>query len=235
MRLSVKAAGLVIAAFLMAPSLAAAHAPILKSVSQKNLRLSATFSAPDAGVVTVYVAKAPQQNADGSFYTANIADSEVLTAQQISSGTWTEQSELTTPGHYWVMIGANPAQTCVLGDGTINPSCANGDSNVVSVTVSPPTTQYKASVLTTHASHGTVSLRLTATPLGASETLKLCYALTVRKRPSKHCINRHLTGSSLHTSVVDLVKLSTRGMSKREAFTWSLSGRTVARLTVKLS
>ncbi len=232
MRSAVKAIGIVVAAFLLLPAVAVASAPVLKSVSQNDLRVSATFSAPQAGSATIYVAKGPQQNPDGSFLTSNIADVEVLTTGQIASGKWTETSQLAA-GRYWVMVGANPAQTCLMG-ATVNPSCADGDSNVRSVTVSLPTPRYKAGTVSKHSGKGVVALRLTATPLGVPETLKLCYAVTVRKRTVKHCLNRHLAGITWTTGVVDQVQLSTRGMSKRELFTWSLSGRTVARLTVKI-
>ncbi len=206
---------------------------MLKNVSQKDLRLSVTFSAPGAGGVTIFVAKGPQQN-DGSFLTANLADVGVLTADQIAAGVWTEQSPL-APGRYWVMVGANPDYTtCQLDDGTISPTCSSGDSNVDSVTVAPPVTRYLGSVVSKRAGSGAISLRLTATPLGVPEAVKLCYRITVRKRQLKRCLNRHLSGVDWSKPVDDVVRLSTTGMSKHESFTWTLAGRTVARLTAAI-
>ena len=234
-RLIVKILGPVIAAFLLLPAVAAAEAPVLKSVTPKGRHLLVTFSAPGAaqtvGGVTIYVARAPTRNSDGTFPAANLADEGVLTTDQIASGAWTEQIQL-APGRYWVMVAANPdTQTCTLGNATINPSCASGDSKVDTVTVPSPT-RYRPSVASKHG--GSVTLRLIATALGVPETLKLCYVVTVRKRASKRCSNRHLAGVDWNDSVDDLVKLSTRGMSPSESFTWSLAGRTVAHLTVKL-
>lgn len=233
--MTIKVLGAVIAALLLLPAVAAAQAPVLKSVTPKDRRLVVTFKAPGAaqtvGGVTIYVAKAPARNSDGTFPAASLADVGVLTAEQIAAGAWTEQIQL-LPGRYWVMVAANPdTQTCTLGNGTINPSCASGDSKVEGVTMPSPT-RYRPSVASKHG--GSVSLRLIATPLGVPETLKLCYAVTIRKRASRHCLNRHLAGVDWSEPVDDLVKLSTRGMSARETFTWSLAGKIVTQLTVKL-
>lgn len=233
--MTIKVLGPVVAAFLLLPAVAAAQAPLLKSVTPKDRRLLVTFSAPGAaqtvGGVTIYVARAPTRNSDGTFPAANLADEGVLTTDQIAAGAWTEQTQL-APGRYWVMVAANPdTQTCTLNNATINPSCASGDSKVDSVTVPSPT-RYRPSVASKHG--GSLSLRLVAAPLGVPETLKLCYAVTVRKRASRRCMNRHLAGVDWNDPVDDLVKLSTRGMSPSESFTWSLAGHTVAKLTVKL-
>lgn len=235
MRLTVKVPVLVIAALLLVPAVAAAQPPVVKSVSQSGRRLTVKFSAPNAaptvGGVTIYVARSPAQGPDGAFPAPNVADEGVLTPQQIASGSWTEQNPL-LPGRYWVMVAANPnLNTCTLQNGTVNSSCASGDSKVESVSV-VASTQYRASVASKHG--GSLSLRLVATPLGTTETLKLCYAVTVRKRSSRHCLKRRLTGIDWNEPADDLVKLSTRGMSARETFTWSLSGKTVTQLTVKL-
>ena len=94
----------------------------------------------------MYVATSPQQGTDGAFYSENIADSAVLTDDEIASGSWLDDSQL-APGHYWVIADADPDyDVCLQDDLTINPLCADGNSNIESVTIPRPTTRYKASV-----------------------------------------------------------------------------------------
>lgn len=230
-------AGYVVAAvtaLLVVPGAAMAQIPTLQSVSQQDRHVSIAFSAPSADFVSVTVASAPDQGSDGAFYSENIAASAILTDDEIASGSWLSDAQL-DPGQYWVNVNATPDfSACLLNDGTMNPTCADGYSNVLSVTVPTPTVRYRASVSEMLTYIGQVDLKLTATPLGANETARLCYSIKRHGRSSKRCLNQNLVGYDWNASASDLVDLSTRGMSGREHFTWSMSGRVIATLTVTI-
>jgi hypothetical protein len=118
---------------------ASAAAPTLKSVTVVNRHPSATFSAPKAAAATMYVATKPDRAADGSFVAENVVTADELTGPEIRSGTWTSKSQV-HPGTYYVMLSATPDfHACyVYGrSGQYRPSCADGYSNVMPLTVPP--------------------------------------------------------------------------------------------------
>jgi hypothetical protein len=223
-----------VAGLLVLPGVALAQIPSLESVSQQGGHVSITFSAPDADFVTVHVASSPEQGSDGAFFSENIVQTDILTDDEIASASWLSDQRL-NPGQYWVSVDATPdLETCMLDDGSISPSCADGYSNVETITIPRPTTRYRAFESDMFANIGIVYVDLKATPLGDNEDVKLCYRVTVHERSVRRCLNRQLDGYDWSDSVDDTARLSTRGMAKREVFTWSLASRAIAHLTVQV-
>ena len=169
----------------------------------------------------------------GAFFSENVVDSADLTADEIASGSWLSDDQL-SPGRYWVVINGDPDLTCFLDDGTIDPACSDGYSNMLSVTIPQPSIRYRGAVSEMLADIGRLDLKLTVAPLGVKQAVRLCYSVTKHKHAAKRCVNQHLVGYDWNKPASALLALSTRGMSKRELFTWFVAGRTVARLTVRV-
>src|SRR6266545_7971586 len=110
----------------------------------------------------------------------------VLTDSEIQSGRWSDESQI-DPGTYWVMLRASPDfDACYIsGSGTFDPACADGFSNVLTLSVPKPAIRYVARV-TAYRYIGQASLRLTATPLGERLPYRVCYRL---KRGGGRCLN----------------------------------------------
>lgn len=141
--------------------------PTLSAVSQQDRHPAAAFSAPRADFVAIYFASKPDRATDGSFLQENIASADILTDSETQSGRWSGETQL-NPGSYWVMLNASPDfGSCFRDDGTIDPACAEGFSNVATLTVPKPAVRYSVRA-TVYRYLREASLRLTATPLGES-------------------------------------------------------------------
>jgi hypothetical protein len=209
---------------------AVAVAPTLASVGQANRHPNASFSAPKASDVTMYVAKKADRATDGSFLSENITSVDVLTDSEIQSGRWESEDQL-DPGTYYVMLRASPDfDACYIIDtGEYDPSCADGYSNVVPLTIPTPTIRYRASA-TVLRYIGQVTLRLTAAPLGARLPYRVCYPLRTGKR---RCLAGAVEGYDWNSSATDTLTASMRGLGKRTTFTWFVNGRKVAAQVVR--
>ncbi len=187
-RLAVWIAG---AAVLVFPGTARAVAPTLISVSATDRHPLATFSAPRADSATIYFSSKPDRATDGGFLDENIKALDLLTDSEIQSGQWLGETQL-DPGTYYVLlrVSANFSACYNFDLGTLDPSCADGYSNMLTVTVPSPRTRYSASV-TPLRSLNEASLQLTATPLGTKTPYRVCYAL---KTGTKRCLNGTLDG-----------------------------------------
>lgn len=222
-----------VAMLLALPGAVMAQIPTLTRAGQQDRHVSITFSAPSASDVFVTVASSPEQGSDGAFFSENVVDSADLTADEIASGSWLSDDQL-SPGRYWVVINGDPDLTCFLDDGTIDPACSDGYSNMLSVTIPQPSIRYRGAVSEMLADIGRLDLKLTVAPLGVKQAVRLCYSVTKHKHAAKRCVNQHLVGYDWNKPASAILALSTRGMSKRELFTWFVAGRTVARLTVRV-
>ncbi|WP_028064021.1 hypothetical protein [Solirubrobacter soli] len=147
---------------------ASAVPPQLTSVDQENRHVTATFSAPRADDVTVYLASSPDVATNGRFLQENIVSVGSLTDSEIQSGRWVDQSQ-TDPGRYYVMLSASrDYSTCERADYSPDPACADGLSNIATLDVPAPTTRYtvKSELLR---EISILYLTLKADPLGAKQ------------------------------------------------------------------
>jgi hypothetical protein len=154
----------------------------------------------------------------------------VLADSEIQSGKWVAESQL-DPGVYYVMLHASPDfDLCyITATGTYDPSCANGYSNVVQLTVPVPPIKYAASATVYRFIHQ-ATLRLTARPLGARLPYKVCYRTS---RGARRCVAGVVEGYSWNSSATDSLTVSTRGLGKVTTFTWYVNSRKVAGRAVR--
>jgi len=223
---------LAVAASLVFVSSASAQPPVLSSVTVSTDRHpSAQFSAPKASDATVYFASKPDRGTDGGFYSENIVASDFLTADEIQAGSWTYSDQL-DPGTYYVMLNADPDFDLCYDSNTGNydPSCADGYSNVVTLTVPTPQIRYTAGV-TVYRYSKEADLRLKATPLGVNQHYRVCYLTRAKKR---RCVSGTLDGYSWDSPGSDEMFVSTRKLSARTTFTWYVGSRAVAKKRVKV-
>ena len=209
-----------------------AVSPTIAAVGQQDRHPTVTLTAPRADSVTVYIASKPDRASDGSFLQENVVESGFLTDSEIQSGRWLDSSQI-APGSYFVMLRASlDFASCVSVDpntGALidDPSCADGFSAVVPLTVPTPKTKYtvKTELLK---NIGIVYLTLTAKPLGANVPYQLCWKQPAGKKKTlrKRCVKATLSGYSWSASASDLLRVNTKGMARRTKFTWYTRGRT---------
>jgi hypothetical protein len=223
---------LALAASLVFVGSASAQPPVLSSVTVSTARHpSAQFSASKASDATIYFASNPARASDGSFYSENIVALDFLTADEIQAGSWTFSDQL-DPGTYYVMLRADlDFDLCYDSNtGTYDPSCADGYSNVVTLTVPTPQIRYTARV-TVYRYSKEADLRLKATPLGVKQHYRVCYLTRAKK---KRCVSGTLDGYSWDSPGSDEMFVSTRKLAKRTTFTWYVGSKTVAKKRVKV-
>jgi len=217
---------------------ALAVSPAITTVSQQHRHPTVTFAAPRAESLTAYIASKPDRATDGSFLDENVVDTAFLTDSEIQSGRWLDSSQI-DPGSYFVMLKATADfSSCVSFDDNGNqitdPSCADGFSTVVSLTVPTPKTKYtvKTDLLR---NIGIVSLKLTAKPLGATLPYQVCWKQPrgQKKVLAKRCVKGALDGYSWDDAATDLLIINTKGMARRTKFTWSARTRTAKVLLSK--
>lgn len=214
----------------LAPT-ALAVPPTLSSVTHQARHPAATFAAPRAGSVTIYLASKPDRATDGSFLFENVKEVELLTDSEIQSGRWLDENRI-DPGTYWVMLRASPNfDSCYIFDaGTFDPACADGFSNVVTLVVEKPAVRYAARV-TAYRSLREASLQLTATPLGEARPYRVCYRLKNRKT---RCLSGTLAGFSWDDPAVGTLTVSTRNLPSIVTFSWFVGSTRVASKRVRV-
>lgn len=217
-------------AALSAPSLAQAVPPALNSVGHENRHLSVTLSAPKADFVTVYVATKPDRATDGRFLAENIETSDTLDDSEIQQGRWLHEDQL-DPGRYYVMLRASAdfSACYVFETGQMDPSCADGFSDVVAVTVPRPATRFSATTQLLGFSQR-IYLTLRAAPLGVSQAYRVCYRNAAKAR---RCVSGRIEGFSWNSAASDDLTISTRGLAPTTRFQWFVGTRVVATKTVR--
>ncbi len=189
------------------------------------------LAAPRADSVIVYIASKPDRATDGSFLRENVVDIDFLTDSEIQSGLWLDSSQI-DPGSYFVMLKATRDSTScesydVNFNQVIDPSCADGFSTVVPLTVPTPKTKYtvKTDVLK---NIRIVYVTLTAKPLGVKVPYQVCWKQPKgqRKLRTKRCVKATLSGYSWNADASDLLRINTEGMTRRTKFTWYIRGGT---------
>lgn len=213
------------------PSAALAVPPTLGAVAQQDRHPTASFSAPRSDFATIYLANKPERATDGSFLQENIKELNSLTDSEIQSGRWVDENQI-DPGTYWVMVRASPDfGSCYLYDsGGFDPACADGFSNVLTLTVPKPAIRYTARV-TAYRYLRQASLQFTATPLGERLAYRVCHRL---KNASTRCLNGALEGYSWSSAATDDLTVNTRSLSATTTFSWYVSGKRVASKRVRV-
>lgn len=202
------------------PGASAASPPTLLSVSQQARHPAATFSMPGADIGVIYFATKPDRASDGSFLQENVKEVDLLTTDEMQRGAWTDEYQL-DPGTYYTMVNATDFDC--LGQ----PTCLDGNSNMLTLNIPKPGSAYRGSVMVLHYSH-IAYLTLRVKPLGASLPYKVCWGLTGGGR---RCAKGTVDGYSWNDSATDNVTVGLRGMKKRTTFTWYVHGRKVAAKT----
>jgi hypothetical protein len=130
-------------------------------------------------------------------------------------------------GRYWVATGDDAD---LYDFGGFDPTCADGFSNVRTLTVPKPAIRYSARVRA-YRYLREASLELTATPLGERLPYRACYRL---KNRSSRCLNGALDGYSWSASANDSLTVSTRNLPNIATFTWYVGGSKVAARRVRV-
>lgn len=217
---------------------ALAVSPVVSAVGQHDRHPTATIAAPRADSVIVYIASKPDRATDGSFLQENVVETDFLTDSEIQSGRWLDSSQI-DPGSYFVMVQATRDFTsCDSYDADVNqvidPSCADGFSTVVPLTVPTPKTKY--TVQTDVLKYiGIVYLTLTGKPLGVQVPYQVCWKQSTGKKKTltKRCVKGTLSGYSWGADASDPLSINTHGMARRTKFTWYTRGGTPKVLLAK--
>lgn len=209
---------------------AAAVAPTL-SVTSQDRRAQATFSAPFADFAAIYFAKKPDRATDGQFFTENVETLDTLTDDELATGRrWVSETQL-DPGTYYVMLRASPDfDRCYISGGGYDPACADGYSNVVTLTVPKPVARYRAGAQVSR-SLRVVHANLRATPLGEKRAYRVCYRTTATRQ---RCTRGSLDGFDWDSAATDTLRLSTRFMPARTTLTWWVGTRKIASKAIRV-
>ena len=213
---------------LAAPATAWANPPTLSSVGSQSLHATATFSAPRADLAEVAIATKPDRATDGSFLQENVVRSHLLTDSEAQSGQWLDASQV-DPGTYYVVVWASADISCYdFFAGTTDPACADGYSNVLTLTVPAPPVRY-----TVGATRGgsIIDARIRATPLGTSVPYKLCY--TTRANRTR-CLTGRIDGFDWSRPADDSLTIFGDGLGRFTTLTWFVSGNVVGRLKLRV-
>jgi len=215
---------------LATPSVAGAVPPAFSSVGHQSRHLTASFSAPRADSVTIYVATKPDRATDGSFLSENVETLDGFADSEIQQGRWLSESQI-DPGPYYVMLRASADfDSCYIFEtGGYDPACANGYSEVVRVVVPKPAIRY--STTSQRVSYAQkMYLTLKALPLGEKQTYRVCYRTALKKR---RCVSGMLDGYSWGSAASDELSISTRGLARTTTFQWFVGSRVVATRTAR--
>jgi hypothetical protein len=221
-------AAVTVALALITASAALAVPPALSNLTHAKRHPSAGLVAPRADSVSVYIATRPDRATDGSFLSENVEEFDLLTDQEIQSGSWLLESAL-DPGTWFVMASASAESSCYSFPPpeyklVIDPACAHGYSEVMTLTIPKPVSRYRASV-TALRSIGIVYLTLRATTLGENRPYRVCWKLKTKKR---RCVRGTLSGYDWSSSASDFLRVNARGMDKVTTFVWYVGSKAVA-------
>jgi hypothetical protein len=203
--------------------------PAITAVGQQDRHPTVSLAAARAGSVTVYIASKPNRASDGSFLQENVVEYGFLTDSEIHSGLWLDSSQI-DPGSYFVMLDATRDFTScdsydVDFNEVIDPSCADGFSTVVPLTVPTPQTRYTVKKLLLK-NIRIAYLTITAKPLGVKVPYKVCWKQPTGKQRTlaRRCKKGTLSGYSWSDDASELRRISTKGMTRRTKFTWYTRG-----------
>ena len=198
--------------------------PTIGGVGAQSRHPIVTFSAPKADDVVIEIATKPDRASDGEFLSENERVFDLVTDSELQAGRWLYADQL-DPGKYYVMVKASPAfDLCYQSGGTYDPSCADGYSDPVALTIPAPPIKYTAAVAREKYSN-TVELTLTAKPLGQKLRYRVCYRTSANR---DRCLNGTLDGYSWNSPADDRLTVNAKGLSAFTTFKWSVGGKVVA-------
>jgi hypothetical protein len=205
--------------------------PSLTSVSHQNRHPTATFSAPRADWVTVYVASKPDRATDGRFLEENVETLDILTDAEIQAGRWLDSSRL-DPGVYYVMLRADPESSCVSYpppnyERVVDPSCADGFSNIVTLTIPKPRVRYR--VRFERGFIGSFTIR--ASSSGEAIPYRVCSRDLAKRRCLRGTIDSigwdEPSSDTLYVTATDFRKRVYCKWGRKTTMTWFVRGRKV--------
>jgi hypothetical protein len=220
-----------VAGVLFAAGPAGAAPPMLSAVGAEDRHPTASLAAPMADSVTIYVASKPDRASDGEFLSENVVEVATLTDAEIQAGEWKDAAQI-DPGGYYVLLEAEASvDACYIPDtDSFDPSCADGWSAVLPLTVPRPPIRYTGTAAVRKAIQQ-LTLTLTATPLGMRQPYRVCYALKTKVR---RCLGGIAEGYDWSSPGSGRLTLGTRGLAASTTFTWFVDGAKVAARTVRL-
>jgi hypothetical protein len=220
----------VIGAFVFAGTANAAP-PSLVSVGHESRHPTAAFSAPRADDVTIYLASKPDRATDGRFLEENVEAIDFMTDAEIQAGRWLDSSRI-EPGTYYVMLLAYPESSCVSYpppnyQRVVDPSCADGFSNIMTVTIPKPVIRYRVSF-----SRGFIgSFTIRASHSGEAIPYKLCSRDLAKRRCLRGTIGSldwdSPNSDTRYLSASDFRKRVYCKWGRRTRMTWFVRGRRV--------
>ena len=128
-----------------------------------------------------------------------------------------------------MILNASPDFTACYVEGSYDPACADGYSTVMPLRIPVPQSRY-VTATKTYRWLGQVTLRLTATQLGANRPYKACYRL---KNGAKRCLRGTLNGYDWNSKASDDLTVRTRNLAKTTTFTWYVGGKKVGKRTIR--
>ncbi len=180
------------------------------------------FSAPRASALTAYFASKPDRTPDGSFLQQNVRETGILAPANIQSGTWIDPNRV-DPGTYYVMLKADANfDACYVGPG-LDPACADGFSNVLTLIVDKPAIRYAVEV-NAYRKIGVARLIVTASPMGEKTSYRVCYRTPKKAR---RCVAGALDGYSWDRPVQSALYVRTDLLATFTTFTWYVGGKKV--------
>lgn len=204
-----------------------AEPPEITAVGEQDRHPTILFSAPRAASVTVYVASKRDRATDGTFFQENVVATGLLTDSEIQSGEWLDSSRI-DPGPYFVMVQASG--DCDRYDSNTmasvtDPSCADGFSSIVRLTISKPRTKFTVKVDVLRYVR-VVDLELVGRPLGGTVPYRVCWRQPAgaSRKLRKRCRTSSLSGYSWSDDATDSLRIDTAGMARRTTFTWYSRG-----------
>lgn len=205
--------------------------PSLTSVGHQSRHPTATFSAPRADDATIYFATKPDRATDGRFLEENVEQTDFFTDAEVQAGRWLDSDRI-DPGTYYVMLRADPESTCIsypppTYQRVVDPSCADGFSNIVTVTIPKPIVRYR--VVFTRGFIGSFSIR------ASSSGEAIPYLLCSRDMAKRRCVRGRISSLGWDSPNDDTIYLAATDFKKRvyckfgrkTTVTWHVRGRRV--------
>ena len=208
--------------------------PSLTSVGHQSRHPTATFSAPRAAYATIYMATKPDRGTDGRFLSENVKSIDLLTDAELQSGRWLDSDRI-DPGRYYVMLRADAESSCWSYpppdyQPVLDPTCADGFSNIVTVVIPKPVVRYGVSF-----SRGFIAgFTIRASSSGQAVPYRLCSPDLRRRRCIRGTIDSLSWDSpnsdTLYLTATDFRKRVYCRWGRRTTMTWHVRGRRVGRV-----
>jgi len=209
--------------------------PSLTGVGHQNRHPTATFSTPRTEDVTIYFATKPDRATDGRFLQENVEHTDFFTDPEMQAGQWLDSDRI-DPGTYYVMLHATAESSCIsypppTYQRVVDPSCADGFSNIVTVTIPKPVVRYRVGF--ERGFIGSFTIR------ASSSGEAIPYLLCSRDLAKRRCVRGRIDRSSWDSSNDDTIYMTATDFKKRvyckfgrkTTVTWYVRGRVVGRVS----